>query len=219
MEYLIQGDCLEKMKEIDDASVDLILTDPPYLINYATNYRNDKDHDFCSTIANDDSFDFFTWAKEANRILKDNSALYIFGSWKTEPIFRSIFSNYWKHKNNIIWVKNNRTAGDLKAQYGQQYENIMLYNKGRSVFKEHRYPDVWKFNRVSGKNQLHQDEKPTDLLGRIIKNSTNESDVVLDTFMGSGSTGVAAKNLNRNFIGIELDEKYFNIAKERIENS
>ena len=94
----------------------------------------------------------------------------------------------------------------------------MLYNKGRSKFLEKRYSDVWYFNKISGKKQLHQNEKPVDLIERIIRNTTNEHDLVLDTFMGSGTTGVACKKLGRDFIGIELDEKYFEIAKNRIES-
>ena len=77
------------------------------------------------------------------------------------------------------------------------------------------YQKIHKFKRPT--NKLHEAQKPTVLLERLILLSSNENDTVLDCFMGSGSTGVACKNLNRNFIGIELDEKYFNIAKERIE--
>ena len=82
-----------------------------------------------------------------------------------------------------------------------------------------RYPtQVWKFNRDCLKNQFHPTQKPVKLLEELIKTYTNEGDLVLDNCMGSGSTGVACWNLNRNFIGIELDERYFEIAKERIES-
>lgn len=216
---LINGDCLKEMDKLinEKVKVDAIITDPPYLIKYRTNYRKNKEHDFCSQILNDDTFDFTLWANKIDKLLKDNAVLYIFGSWKTEPYFREIFNKVWKHKNNIIWVKNNWTAGDLKAQYGQQYEIIMYYLKGRKVFKQKRFPDVWNFNRVAGSGQVHQNQKPVELLEQIVKNHTDKKDVVLDPFMGSGSTGVACKNLNRDFIGIELDERYYNISKDRIE--
>ena len=150
-------------------------------------------------------------------MLKENSAMYVFTSWKTIDFFRECaIRNNFTIKNEIIWVKNNWTAGDLKAQFGQQYETIMLLNKGRSLFNGKRYSDVWNFKRVSGKEQVHQNQKPVDLIERCIESHSNKGDLVLDPFMGSGSTGVACKNLNRNFIGVELDEKYFEIAKERI---
>mgnify|MGYP003091688322 FL=1 len=117
----------------------------------------------------------------------------------------------------IIWVKNNWTAGDLKAQFGKQYEIIFLVNKGRCLFNGKRITDVWYFDRVSGNKQVHQNQKPVDLLEQCILKHSNENDIVLDPFMGSGSTGVAGLRLNRNFIGIEIDEKYYQIAKERIE--
>lgn len=120
-------------------------------------------------------------------------------------------------KNMIVWVKNNWTAGDLKAQFGKQYEIIFLVNKGRKLFNGKRITDVWYFNRVVNKNQLHQNQKPVDLLEQCVEKHSKENDIIFDGFMGSGSTGVACVNTNRNFIGIELDEKYFNIAKQRIE--
>lgn len=120
-------------------------------------------------------------------------------------------------KNMIIWVKNNWTAGDLKAQFGKQYEIIFLVNKGRCLFNGKRITDVWYFNRVSGNKQVHQNQKPINLLEQCILKHSNENTTILDPFMGSGSTGVACINTNRNFIGFEIDEKYFNIAKDRIE--
>lgn len=220
MYKLYNEDCLEAMDKLIEQgiTVDAIITDPPYLIKYKTNGRKNKEHDFCSEIKNDDNFNYELFFEKCDLLLKDNTPLYIFGSWKTEPYFRQILEKKFNHKNNIIWVKNNWTAGDLQAQYGQQYELIMLYNKGRSIFKEKRYSDVWHFDRINGKKQVHQNQKPVDLLEQIIYNSTNINDLILDPFMGSGTTGVACKNLNRNFIGIELDDKYFKIAEERIEN-
>ena len=217
---LYQGDCLEVMDKLIEqgVKVDAIITDPPYLIQYKTNRRKNKNHEFCSQIKNDKEFNYEYLFNKFNLILKDNCPIYIFGSWKTEPYFRERLERHFKHKNNIIWVKNNWTAGDLKAQYGQQYELIMLYNKGRSKFKEKRYSDVWNFNKIVGNKQLHQNQKPVSVIERIVSNSTNENDLILDCFMGSGTTGVACKKLNRNFIGIELDEKYYNIAKERIDD-
>jgi len=117
----------------------------------------------------------------------------------------------------IIWVKNNWTAGDLKAQYGKQYEIIMLVNKGRALFNGKRLTDIWNFNRVSGKKQLHQNEKPLDLIEQCINKHSKEGNIVFDGFIGSGTTAIACINTHRNYIGFELDTNYYNIATKRIE--
>lgn len=132
--------------------------------------------------------------------------------------FKSEIEKYFTIKNIIVWVKNNWTAGDLQAAFGKQYEFIILANKGRKKFNGKRLTDVWFFDRVNGKKQVHQNQKPIRLIEQCITCHSKENDTVLDMFMGSGTTGVACKNLNRNFIGIEKEEKYYKIAKERIEN-
>ena len=215
------GDCLELMKDIPDNSIDLIVTDPPYLIKYRTNYRKNKSHDFCGEILNDDNYELIEkFFKESFRVMKKNSAMYCFCSSKTIDYFmKQAFSNGFQIKNQIIWVKNNWSAGDLKAQFGQQYEIILLLNKGRKEFNGKRLSDVWEFPRVSGKNQFHQNQKPLELIEQCIEKHSKINDLVLDPFMGSGTTGVACKELHRNFIGIEIDEKYFEIAKQRIEGA
>ncbi len=216
---LYNGDCLEVMKELPDNSVDLIVTDPPYLINYKTNYRKNKKHDFCSVIKNDNNFEMISdYIKECYRIIKDNSAMYMFCSFDKVDYFKQELEKAkFKIKNMIIWVKNNWTAGDLSAQFGKQYEIIFLANKGRKKFNGKRITDVWNFDRVSGSKQFHQNQKPVNLIEQCIIKHSNENDIIFDGFMGSGTTGVACKNLNRNFIGIEIDEEYFEIAKKRID--
>lgn len=220
MYKLLQGDCLKLMKNIPDSSIDLIVTDPPYLIKYKTNYRKDKNHDFCSEILNDDNYECISnYIKQCYRILKNNTAMYMFCNCDRVDFFKQQLEQAgFIIKNMIIWVKNNWTAGDLKAQFGKQYEIIFLVNKGRKYFNGKRITDVWNFDRVAGKNQLHQNQKPVDLLEQCILKHSSENDVVFDGFMGSGSTGVACFNTNRKFIGIELNEDYYNIAKNRIES-
>ena len=212
-------DCLNIMKQIENESIDLIVTDPPYLIKYKTNRRKNKDHDFCSEILNDDNEQLIIdYIRECYRILKNNTAMYMFCNCDKVDFFKQELENAgFKIKNMIIWVKNNWTAGDLKAQFGKQYEIIFLVNKGRKCFNGKRITDVWMFDRISGKKQLHQNQKPVDLLKQCILKHSDENDIIFDGFMGSGSTGVACIETNRKFIGVELDKKYFEIAKERIE--
>ena len=216
---LLQGNCLEVMKYIPDKSIDLILTDPPYLMNYKTNRRKNKEHDFCNPIQNDDNEEVVKKSiVEMARLLKDTGALYVFCNANKIEIFKKIISELFIFKNILIWVKNNHTAGDLKGAYGKKTEFIIYATKGKHYLNGKRDTDVLFYNKVSGKRQIHQNEKPIDLLEFIISKSSNINDIVLDCFMGSGTTGAAAKNLNRRFIGIELEKEYFEIAKKRIES-
>lgn len=207
-----QGDCLELIKEIPDGSVDMVLTDPPYGMAFQSNYRKEKYNE----IKNDKALEWLEeYVDECFRILKDNTAVYFFCSWHNVDIFKQAIEKKFKVKNILIWEKNNTSMGDLKGSYAPKYEMIIFAHKGRKLLNGFRYADVIKANRTG--NKLHPTEKPVDLLELFIKNSSDENGVVFDGFMGSGSTGVACINTNRNFIGYELDEHYFQIAKERLE--
>jgi site-specific DNA-methyltransferase (adenine-specific) len=220
---LYNNDCIKIMDELiyRGVKVDLVVTDPPYQMNYKTNYRKNKEHEFCSPIKNDNNEQLIKdFIKKTYLLLNDNKAFYCFCNPNKIDLFKKeIEKNNFKIKNIIVWKKNNWTAGDLKASYAKRYEFIILANKGRSIIKGKRITDIWEFDRVAGKKQIHQNQKPLKLIEQIINKHSEENDLVLDPFMGSGTTGVACKNLNRNFIGIELDNNYFNIASDRINNS
>ena len=212
-------DCLEGMKRIPDGSVDLIVTDPPYLINYKTGHRKDKAHRFNDVILNDDNEQLITdYVKECYRILKEDSAMYLFCSSHKVDFFKRELEKEFSIKNMIIWVKNNHTAGDLESAFGRKYEIVFLVNKGQRKFNGERLTDIWEFPRVSGDGQLHQNQKPIELIKRCIEKHSNVGDVVFDGFMGSGTTAAAALDTNRNYIGFELDEYYFNVAEKRLNN-
>ena len=211
---LWHGDCLELMKNIPNGSVDLVLTDPPYGMGFQSKYRKEK----YSKIVNDGGLDWLEkYVDECFRILKENTAVYFFCSWHNVDIFKQSIEKKFKIKNILIWEKNNTSMGDLKGSYAPKYEMIIFAHKGRRLLNGFRYADIIKANRTG--NKFHTTEKPVDLLELFIKNSSDENAVVFDGFMGSGSTGVACANTNRRFIGIELDEGYFSIAKERIEKA
>ena len=211
---LRNGDCLELMKNIPDGSVDLVLTDPPYGMAFKSNYRKEKYNE----IQNDKSLEWLErYISECYRVLKNNSAIYCFCSWHNVDVFKQAIEKKFKIKNILIWEKNNTSMGDLKGSYAPKYEMIIFAHKGRKLLNGFRYADIIKANRTG--NKLHPTEKPVDLLELFIKNSSDENAVVFDGFMGSGSCGVACVNTNRQFIGIELDEGYFNIAKKRIEEA
>ena len=209
-------DCLEGMKRIPDKSVDLIVTDPPYMMNYQSGRRK-KENRF-DKIQNDvDSYDLIkNTIEESYRILKDDSAIYMFCSWHNIDFFKVEFEKYFKLKNIIVWNKNNHGSGDLKASYAPKHEFILYGNKGRSIFRGKRIPDVIDCAKVSGTKMTHPTEKPIELLSKFIINNSDEGDTVLDMFSGTGATLISCINTNRNYIGFELDETYFNIANERI---
>ena len=216
---LIQGDCIEEMKELvkEGIKVDLVLTDPPYLINYSTNRRKDKGHDFCKPICNDSNFEVIEdIIPLLFDLLTDRGAVYMFCNSAHVDYFKQQIERYFTLKNILVWVKNNWTAGDLAGAYAKQTEFILYAAKGRHVLNGRRDSDVLFYNRVAGKKQVHQNQKPVELLKFLIRKSSQPNNAVLDCFMGSGSTGVACAQMGRNFIGIELDENYYNIAKNRI---
>ena len=208
---LLQGDCLELMKGIPDNSIDLVVTDPPYGINFKSNHRKEK----YQTIENDNALEWIDeFVANAHRILKENTAVYCFCSWHNIDVFKTAFENKFKIKNIIVWEKNNTSMGDLKGSYAPKYELVIFAHKGRRLLNGFRYADVIKAKRTG--NKYHPTEKPVDLLEIFLKESSMENDVVFDPFMGSGSTGVACINTGRKFIGMELDKHYFDVAVNRI---
>lgn len=199
--------------------VDLIITDPPYLISYKTCRRKNKEHKFCSEIIGDNDENLISSVIEKSyNILKEDSAMYMFCGCDRIDFFKIEIEKYFKMKNIIIWDKGNWTAGDLEAQYGKQYEMICYCNKGRAKFNDgcKRYSDIWSFNRVVGKDQIHQNQKPLDLIERMILQSTNEGDLILDPFSGSGSVAIACRKNRRNYVACELDKEYYDLSVDRM---
>ena len=213
------GDCLNYMKKIPSESIDLIVTDPPYLINYQSSRRIKKEK--FEKIKNDVNSqqlicDYF---EECNRILKNNTAIYCFCSWHHIDFFKQEFEKHFKLKNIIVWNKNNHGSGDLKGAYAPKHELILFGHKGRTLLREKRISDVIECEKINSSNLTHPTEKPTKLIEIFIKQSSDIDNIVFDGFMGSGSTGVACINTNRKFIGCELDENYFKIAEQRLKNT
>jgi len=222
---LINDDCLKVLPTISDKSIDLILTDPPY--------GNTQ----CKW---DNVIPFELMWKELKRIIKDNGCIALFG---TEPFSSSLrISNIKWFRYDWVWEKTRPTGFFLaKKQPLKIHENISIFykkkidkrktfnptsspylggiTKNRTKDDGTRFPlSIQKFPSISQKGQ-HPTQKPVALLEYLIKTYTNKNDTVLDFTMGSGTTGVASKNLNRNFIGIELDKEYFKIAENRINSA
>lgn len=204
------------MKRIPDKSIKTVLTDPPYGIDYQSARKKNKDEWF-PKIKNDTK-PFIEFIKELPRILSDDGCAMIFTRWDVQQQFIDELTKHGlKPKNVLIWDKNAHGMGDLKRSFGNKYESIIFVANKDFRFQNKRPVDIVRFNKVSPQKLIHPNEKPIELLQYLIEQCSAQGDIVLDCFMGSGSTGVACKNTGRKFAGIELDEQYFNIAKERIE--
>jgi site-specific DNA-methyltransferase (adenine-specific) len=215
---LMHGDCLERMKEIADGSVDMVLTDPPYGMDFQSNRRvvNAK----FAKIANDKNLDWVdSFIDECHRVMSANSAMYFFCSWHNIDYFKRAIERKFKLKNMIVWVKNNHGSGDLRGGFAPQHEIVFYACKGRVLNRGKRLSDVIYADKIPSSKLVHPTEKNISMLEVFVGQHTDAGMLILDPFMGSGTTGVACANLNRKFIGIELDAKYFSIAKSRIEEA
>ena len=161
------------------------------------------------------------YAPEFYRILKDGSHCYVMTNHINLIHMLNTFTNIGFHFiKSLIWNKGNKIMGQY---YMSQFEYILFFRKGKAKkINNCGTSDILsipnkKLKDVNG-NNLHDTEKPVDLMKILVENSSKENELILDPFMGIGAVGIACKNLNRNFIGVELDENYFNIAKERINN-
>jgi len=211
---IIFGDAIDLLKSLDSNSIDLIITDPPYGIGYHSNHYKDKNPH--SPVLNDWDFDIGSFMVESSRVLKDGGALYLFTRYDVYPIWVKWVQNPIKFSNLIVWEKDNWSAGDLKGNFGNQYEMIMFMVKGRHLIRGYRYSNIWKFSRVSSKKMRSPTEKPVDLIKRIIESSSDKGNIVLDPFCGSGSVGEAARDLEREFILGDLDAKMIRVTSERL---
>lgn len=206
-------DCLNGITRIDDKSIDLVLTDIPYGMDFQSNHRKQKH----LKIQNDINVNWFPdWIKEIDRVSKDDAHLYIFCSHHKIDFFKSEIEKYRKVKNILIWEKNNTGMGDLFGDYAPKYEMILFCSNGDKKLNGGRDANIIKANRTQ--NNLHPTEKPVNLMEYFVSKSSNENDLVLDTFAGSGSTLVACKNTKRNFIGFEIEKAYIDTINKRLQS-
>ena len=222
---LYNDNCLNVFKNIPNDSINLIVTDPPYKV---TSYGNSGDFGGMLTkkttmqgnIFQYNNINVSEYAPDFYRMLKDGSHLYVMTNHVNLIEMLNTFTNAGFHFiKSLIWDKQNKIMGRF---YMSQFEYILFFRKGRGVqINNCSNSDIIsipnkKMKGTDGYN-LHDTEKPVELFRILIENSSKEGDVVMDPFMGIGGCGVACKNLNRKFIGIEIDDKYYNIAKKRIE--
>ena len=210
---LYNTDALEALRELESNSVDLVATDPPYGINLKKGYKKGN-----KLVAGDDGFSVMFFLDdlltELKRVMKDESAAYIFTRFDVYPYWFMKCKNYFDVKSCLIWNKGGGGIGDLKGNYALNYEMCIYMVKGRHLLNGKRDGAVWNIGKC--KQEYHETQKPVEIMQKIIEKSSNENDLVLDPFAGSCSTAIACKNTNRNFLGYELIKENYEIAQERI---
>lgn len=209
---LLHGDCLERMKEIPDGSVDIILTDIPYDgVNRESNGLRKLDKGKADVI----TFDIHEFLKEVDRICSGTVIIFCAKN-QLSDVFNYFENNKSGTVRQLVWQKSNPSPMNGQHIYLSGIENAIWFKKRGSVFNAHCKNTVFK--HPTGRSKLHPTEKNHALLIELILDNSNENQVVLDPCMGSSSTGIACLNTNRKFIGIELDDNYFDIGAERMRN-
>ena len=241
---IIKGDCIEALKEMPENSIDLIFADPPYNLQlhgdlYRPNQtRVDGVDDKWDQFSSFEEYDQFTndWLKACKRVLKKDGTIWVIGSYHN--IFRvgKIMQDlgFWT-LNDIVWIKTNPMPNFRGTRFNNAQETLIWAAKSQKSRYTFHYKSMkafgddkqmrsdWYIPICNGKERIklngekaHSTQKPEALLYRVIVATSNPGDVVLDPFMGSGTTGAVAKKLGRNFIGIEKEDFYIKIANERI---
>ena len=221
---LHNADFLEVVQRMEDNSVDLIVTDPPYKVTARGNAGNSGGMmktklSMQGKIFRHNSIKPIDYIPEFYRVLKDDSHCYIMTNHVNLYEMLTVAKESGFHFiKSLIWNKGNKIMGQC---YMSQFEYILFFRKGKH--KKINYcgtSDILDIPNIKTKDEfgknLHDTEKPIELMEILIKNSSNENDVVFDPFMGVGSTGIACSNLCRKFIGVEIDKHYFDIATSRI---
>lgn len=238
---LLNGNCLDLLDEVEDNSVDMILTDPPYNISQENQcvdrskfrspiMRRDKaiNYDFGEWDNMDREYFLnftYTWLEKACKKLKDGGTIVSFFN-KEDISLLTYFSKDFgvRNRSTFVWHKANPTPSFRKVNYLSACEFAFIGSKGSKgwTFNFGLQSEMHNFMETPNASSYgvtdHPTEKPLQIINHFLKIHTNEGDTVLDPFMGSGTTGVGCKQLGRNFIGIEKDEHYFQVAKNRIEN-
>lgn len=211
---LHQGDCIEYMRSLPDKHFDAAITDPPYMDYVTGRYDASEWHNPIIGV------EPVRYAKELFRILKDNSAIIVFCRWDNFGEHAQAFRDAgFEIRNCIVWDKGNHTAGDLDGNLGYQHEFAVFAVKGNWKRHADRETNLWRIPHLfSREKRDHPTQKPVPLMVRAV-NLVCSGGSIFDPFMGSGTTGVACMQLGRNFVGCEIDPKYFAIAEKRIKQA
>lgn len=213
-----QGDCLDVLKTFPDNSVDSVVTDPPYGIDYQSARRTAEKRS--AKIANDKT-PFIWWLYDAARIMREGAALACFCEWKHAEKFRmAIECAGLTIRSQCIWDRDWHGMADPKVCFAPQHDIVWFATKGKGfAFPNKRPSSVLRYRKVSPDALVHPNEKPVELLRDLVQSITPPSGIVLDPFAGSGSTLVAAMLEGFRFVGIERESEYVEIIKRRLEGN
>lgn len=214
MNKLLQGDSLQLLKTFSDKSVDLVLTDIPYgEVNRKSNGLRDLDRGVADVV----DFSISELIDELTRVTK--GSIYIFCGTEQVSEIRKCLVAKGLSTRLLIWEKSNPSPMNGDKIWLSGIECCVYGKFSGATFNEHCKNTILRYPICQGKKRVHKTQKPLELFEYLVKVSSNSGDIVLDPFCGSGTTAVACKNLNRQYICIEKDLETFNIAKERIENN
>jgi site-specific DNA-methyltransferase (adenine-specific)/modification methylase len=225
---MIFGDSRREIKKIPDGSIDFICTDPPYnLGQYSTgNIRLDWRADFNNDLAawDQETLDPLEWKNDFLRILSPKGNIFIFTSYNLIGKWHEVFDPLFDTFQFMVWHKTNPAPKFRRAGFLNSCELIVcLWNKGHTwnFTKQNEMHNFIESPICMGKERLkkpkHPTQKPVKIMKKLIEIASNEGDTILDPFSGVGSTGIAALELNRKFIGIESDEEYFQASCIRLD--
>ena len=212
---LYLGDNMEILPTLEARSVDVVITDPPYGAKRPSARRSA--HERFAEIQNNDVV-HSAWLIETSRICKE--AVYCFCTWQTmEEWRRAMTDSGLAVRSCIVWDKQIHGLADIKTCWAPQHEFILFGSKNNHKLQGKRPKDVCSIARLAPNELMNPYQKPVPLIEAMLRPSTKPGAVVGDWFMGSGTTGVACVKMGRKFIGIEIDENYFEIAKKRIQEA
>ena len=245
LDQVLHGDCLELLAGLPEKSVDLVFADPPYNLQLQAELfrpnmtKVDAVDDAWDKFSSFAEYDAFTraWLAACRRVLKDEGTLWVIGSYHN--IYRVgtalMDLDYWI-LNDTIWIKNNPTPNFRGTRFTNAHETLIWAQKVQGAHYTFNYRSLkalnddlqmrsdWYLSLCTGKERLkldgakaHPTQKPEALLYRVILAASRPGDVVLDPFFGTGTTGAVAKTLHRRWIGIEREERYVRLARERVQ--
>lgn len=223
LNYIDNVDCLEGLKDIPDKSIDLIVTDPPYFLSMGHAGSGENAHSM--GLKSNRTFNDLAIAKpfyaqlfqEFRRVLKEDGSFYFFTDWRGYAFYFPIINAELPVHNLIVW--------DKKSGPGSYYSfahELIIFGTYAPKLLHAGGTNVWRMKafcsgaKTSNGEKVHPTQKPWELIAKAIEDATEPGAVVLDTFMGSGTTAVACLKTGRNYIGFELDEKYHAIAMKRV---
>ena len=226
---LLLGDSLELLKSINDNSIDLIITDPPYLLDTHSGGKMYKDKNMQKAFNEladskiDKGYDIITYGKEFIRVMK-NINIYIWCNKIQIPDYLDFYVKELNCKFDILFWNKPNALPTFSNKYLTDMEYCLYFRNGKCKCFPQSYEDAKTYysapiNMYDKQRYLHPTIKPLEMIERMVRNSSDDGDVVLDTFMGSGTTGVACKKLNREFIGMEINKDFYKMAKLRIANT